>query len=139
MVLWRAELRVSWRAQWISLLAHGVLAMIILLIPWPLNYMPLWLLLLVLVVFGCIRSQRCINANQGEICLYPGWAISWQGTQWQLPKTPWMLHNGMMLILHDIASRRTLRLWIMADSMEGKQWRDLRRLLLNHMGENPRA
>ncbi|VDY38498.1 membrane protein [Salmonella enterica subsp. enterica serovar Daytona] len=69
MVLWQSDLRVSWRAQWISLLIHGLVAAVILLMPWPLSYTPLWMILLSLVVFDCVRSQRRINTCQGEIKL----------------------------------------------------------------------
>lgn len=64
MVLWQSDLRVSWRAQWISLLIHGLVAAVILLMPWPLSYTPLWMILLSLVVFDCVRSQRRINTCQ---------------------------------------------------------------------------
>lgn len=50
MVLWQSDLRISWRAQWFSLLLHGVVAALVLLVPWPLSYTPIWLLLLSLVV-----------------------------------------------------------------------------------------
>ncbi|WP_234013372.1 protein YgfX, partial [Cronobacter dublinensis] len=50
MVLWHSDLRVSWRSQWLSLLLHGAVAVIILLLPWPLRYLPVWMLLLSLVV-----------------------------------------------------------------------------------------
>ncbi len=66
MVLWQSDLRVSWRAQWLSLLIHGLVAAVILLMPWPLSYTPLWMVLLSLVVFDCVRSQRRINARQGN-------------------------------------------------------------------------
>ena len=77
MVLWQSDLRVSWRAQWLSLLIHGLVAAVILLMPWPLSYTPLWMVLLSLVVFDCVRSQRRINARQGE--------IGWQLTAWTKP------------------------------------------------------
>ena len=48
---------------------HGVVAALVLLMPWPLSYTPLWLILLSLVVFDCVRSQRRIHARQGEIKL----------------------------------------------------------------------
>ncbi len=66
MVLWQSDLRVSWRAQWLSLLIHGLVAAVILLMPWSLSYTPLWMVLLSLVVFDCVRSQRRINARQGN-------------------------------------------------------------------------
>ncbi|MCS6068384.1 protein YgfX [Klebsiella variicola subsp. variicola] len=40
MVLWQSDLRISWRAQWFSLLLHGVVAALVLLVPWPLSYTP---------------------------------------------------------------------------------------------------
>jgi toxin CptA len=55
-VLWQSDLRISWRAQWFSLLMHGVVAALVLLMPWPLSYTPLWLILLSLVVFDCVPA-----------------------------------------------------------------------------------
>lgn len=66
MVLWQSDLRISWRAQWFSLLMHGVVAALVLVLPRPLSYTPLWLILLSLVVFDCVRSQRRIHARQGK-------------------------------------------------------------------------
>jgi toxin CptA len=50
-----------------SLLLHGLVAAFVLLMPWPLSYTPLWLLLLSFVVFDSVRSQRRINARQGRL------------------------------------------------------------------------
>ena len=99
MVLWQSDLRVSWRAQWLSLLIHGLVAAVILLIPWPLSYTPLWMVLLSLVVFDCVRSQRRINARQGEIRLLMDGRLRWQGQEWSIVKAPWMIKSGMMLRL----------------------------------------
>lgn len=79
MVLWQSDLRVSWRSQWMSLLLHGLVAAMVLLVPWPLSYTPLWLLLLSFVVFDSVRSQRRINARQGEIKLLMDSRLRWQG------------------------------------------------------------
>ncbi|MEL0356410.1 protein YgfX, partial [Klebsiella pneumoniae] len=78
MVLWQSDLRISWRAQWFSLLLHGVVAALVLLVPWPLSYTPIWLLLLSLVVFDCVRSQRRIHARRGEIKLLTDSRLRWQ-------------------------------------------------------------
>lgn len=129
MVLWQSDLRVSWRAQWISLLLHGVVAAFILMMPWPLSYTPLWLLLLSLVVFDCVRSQRRINAGHGEIKLLTGARLRWQSAEWDLLGKPWMLNSGMMLRLRRIDNRKKMHLWISADSMDTGEWRDLRRML----------
>ena len=117
MVLWQSDLRVSWRAQWLSLLIHGLVAAVILLMPWPLSYTPLWMVLLSLVVFDCVRSQRRINARQGEIRLLMD------------VKAPWMIKSGMMLRLRSDGGKRQ-HLWLAADSMDEAEWRDLRRILL---------
>ena len=129
MVLWQSDLRVSWRAQWISLLLHGVVAALILLMPWPLSYMPLWLLLLSLVVFDCVRSQRRINASHGEIKLLTDARLRWQELDWTLLGTPWVLNSGMMLRLRQTGSSKKIHLWIAADSMDPGEWRDLRRTI----------
>ena len=84
MVLWQSDLRVSWRSQWMSLLLHGLVAAFVLLMPWPLSYTPLWLLLLSFVVFDSVRSQRRINARQGEIKLLMDSRLRWQGKEWDI-------------------------------------------------------
>ncbi|WP_342323667.1 protein YgfX [Kosakonia sp. BYX6] len=130
MVLWQSELRVSWRAQWLSLLLHGLVAALVLLMPWPLSYTPLWLLLLSLVVFDCVRSQRRINACHGEIKLLMDSRLRWQGVEWDIVGTPWMVRSGMMLRLRREEDGRRQHLWLAADSMDAQEWRDLRRMIL---------
>lgn len=130
MVLWQSDLRVSWRAQWLSLLIHGLVAAVILLMPWPLSYTPLWMVLLSLVVFDCVRSQRRINARQGEIRLLMDGRLRWQGKEWSIVKAPWMIKSGMMLRLRSDSGKRQ-HLWLAADSMDEAEWRDLRRICCN--------
>lgn len=129
MVLWQADLRVSWRAQWLSLALHGVLILIILFLPWPLNYMPLWLLLLFFVLLGFVRSQRRINGLHGEIQLLEDGSVVWLGLFWRLAQRPWMQRSVVLLVLHGSHEQRRTRLWVHADSMEDQQWRDFRRVL----------
>ncbi|WP_333853868.1 protein YgfX [Leclercia sp.] len=129
MVLWQSDLRVSWRSQWMSLLLHGLVAACILLMPWPLSYTPLWLILLSLVVFDSVRSQRRINSRQGEIKLFMDSRLHWQGSEWEIVGTPWMLNAGMMLRLRKATGQRCQHLWLAADSMDEGEWRDLRRML----------
>ena len=130
MVLWQSDLRVSWRAQWFSLMLHGIVAAIILLLPWPLSYMPLWLILLSLVVFDCVRSQRRIHSLQGEVNLTIDYRLRWQGIEWELTAAPWMLQSGMLLRLRHPDTHRSQHLWLAADSMDAGEWRDLRRILM---------
>ena len=77
-----------------SLLLHGVVAALVLLMPWPLSYTPIWLLLLSLVVFDCVRSQRRIHACQGEIKLLIDSRLRWQKTEWDIVGTPWVISSG---------------------------------------------
>jgi toxin CptA len=130
-VLWQSDLRISWRSQWFSLLLHGIVAAIVLLMPWPLSYTPLWLLLLSLVVFDSVRSQRRIHACQGEIKLMTDSRLRWQKAEWEIVGMPWVINSGMLLRLRHPQTRRSQHLWVAADSMDAKEWRDLRRLVLN--------
>lgn len=133
MVLWQSDLRVSWRSQWMSLLLHGLVAAFVLLMPWPLSYTPLWLLLLSFVVFDSVRSQRRIHARQGEIKLLMDSRLRWQGKEWEILGMPWMIASGMMLRLRIVDSGRRQHLWLAADSMDSAEWRDLRRMLLQQL------
>ncbi|EHM49107.1 hypothetical protein GYRE_02407 [Yokenella regensburgei ATCC 49455] len=98
--------------------------------PWPLSYTPLWLLLLSLVVFDCVRSQRRINARQGEIKLLIDSRLRWQNQEWDILGTPWILSGGMLLRIRRVGHRRKHHLWLAADSMEAGEWRDLRRIIM---------
>ncbi|VDZ98132.1 putative inner membrane protein [Salmonella enterica subsp. enterica] len=90
---------------------------------------PLWMILLSLVVFDCVRSQRRINTCQGEIKLLMDGRLRWQGQDWTLLRPPWLLKSGMVLRLR-AESGRHQHLWLAADSMEEAEWRELRRILL---------
>lgn len=105
------------------------MAAFVLLVPWPLSYTPLWLLLLSLVVFDCVRSQRRINACQGEIKLLMDSRLRWQGVEWEIVGTPWMLNIGMIVRLRRSEEGRRQHLWLAADSMDAQEWRDLRRMI----------
>ncbi|EJF29002.1 MULTISPECIES: protein YgfX [Enterobacteriaceae] len=130
MVLWQSDLRVSWRAQWMSLLLHGLVALFVLLMPWPMSYTLVWMLLLSLVVFDSVRSQRRIHARQGEIKLLTDFRLRWQGRDWDIVGNPWMIDSGAMLRLRCAGKHRCQHLWLAADSMDIGEWRDLRRLLM---------
>lgn len=129
MVLWQCDLRVSWQAQWLSLLVHGIVATAILLLPWPLSYMPVWLLLIAFVVFDCVRSQRRIHARQGELALLDDDRLRWQGKVWELSGRPLPLPGGMLLRLKCPETRKRQLLWLAADCLREEEWRNLRRLL----------
>jgi toxin CptA len=81
---WRCDVRVSWRTQLLLLVTHGTLVLLILLAPWPENYSIYWLILLTLVVFESIRSQKQIAKVQGELNFLAENRISWQHQEWEL-------------------------------------------------------
>lgn len=80
--------------------------------------------------FDSVRSQRRINARQGEIKLLMDSRLRWQGKEWDILGMPWMLNSGMMLRLRNVDGGRCQHLWLAADSMDASEWRDLRRMLL---------
>jgi len=146
--LWQCDLRVSWHSQLISLGIHGAVMLTILLAPWPAGYWPVWMTMLLLVIFECIRSQRRITSRHGEISLLDNQRIIWQQEEWVIRKAVWMLKNGMLLslqrekrkggLLQAIRSSRQ-KLWLSADSMSQEEWRRLRQLVLNgQVDENVR-
>lgn len=53
----------------------------------PLSYTPLWMILLSLVVFDCVRSQRRINTC-GEDQATHGRALTLAGQDWTLLRPP---------------------------------------------------
>ncbi|MEX3175560.1 protein YgfX, partial [Serratia quinivorans] len=86
MVQGRCDVRISWRTQLFSLLTHGVLILLILISPWPAGYGPIWLVLLTLVVFECIRSQKRIASRQGELLLLENQRLGRHGPEGELLK-----------------------------------------------------
>lgn len=134
MALWRCDLRVSWRMQLFSLIAHGLLLLLILLAPWPEGYAVLWLSLVTLVVFDFIRSQRNIKSRQGELVLQDNERLEWQQQHWQIVRRPWMLKNGILLSLRQSGGKKQQRLWLASDNMDKNEWRHLRQLLLESKG-----
>jgi len=106
-----------------------MIALFVLLMPWPMSYTLIWMLLLSLVVFDSVRSQRRIHACQGEMKLLTDYHLRWQNQEWEIVGAPWMLRSGMMLRLRRVGRKRCQHLWLSADSMDVGEWRDLRRLM----------
>lgn len=130
MAQWRCDVRVSWRTQLFSLLAHGALILLILISPWPEGYSPIWLGLLTLVVFECIRSQKRIAARQGELRWLAERRVEWHGQEWLMLKKPWMSGFGILLTLQQANGKKRHRLWLASDCLSKAEWRHLRQLLL---------
>lgn len=129
MALWRSELRVSWQAQWLSLLLHGVVVVALLLAPWPARLTVVWMLLLTLVVFECLRSQRRIRSREGDIALLDDGQLQWRQTYWRIGGRPWMTQWAILLTLRSATGERE-KLWLLRDSMNEAEWRQLRQQLL---------
>ena len=120
--------------------------LMIVLAPWPAGYWPVWMTLLVLVLFECIRSQRRITARTGEVVLTDDYHLLWRGHEWQIKQPVWMISHGALLSLRReklkgglaqaIRSRRQ-RLWLASDSMSQEEWRHLRQILLNAHPRSP--
>ncbi|MFC0226337.1 protein YgfX [Serratia aquatilis] len=125
MAQWRCDIRVSWRTQLYSLLTHGALILLILISPWPEGYGPIWLLLLILVVFECIRSQKRIASRQGQLRLLGERRIEWQEQEWLMVKKPWMLKFGILLSLQQVNGKKRSRLWLASDALSQQEWRSL--------------
>lgn len=139
MALWQCDLRVSWRSQLFSLAVHGVLILLILLLPWPPGDWVIWLSLLLIMVSQAIRSQRRIGARSGEIALLAQDRLLWHKQEWRIKQPAWMIDSGILLsITREQKSRgwrRALRrnrqkLWLASDSMSEAEWRHLRQILL---------
>lgn len=130
MVLWRTDLRASWRAQWISLAFHSLVMLALLLCPWPANMTLLWLTLLILIILSVVCSQRRIRGAEGELVLSEKGLIDWHGQRYLLARKPFMIQSGMLLVMMPVTGGAHRRLWVAADSMDNGQWRDLRRLIL---------
>lgn len=120
--------------------------LMILLAPWPAGYWPVWMTLLLLVLFECIRSQRRITARTGEVVLTDEYRLLWRGHEWQIKQPVWMISHGALLSLRReklkgglaqaMRSRRQ-RLWLASDSMSQEEWRHLRQILLNSHPRSP--
>lgn len=131
MVLWQSDLHVSWRAQWVSLLAHGAVILLLLLAPWPPNYTVVWIVLLTLVVLESVRSQRRIRRREGPIALLTARRLRWRQREWTISGRPLNIGQAMLLTLKDAKGQRE-RLWLMRDCTDEASWRQLRQHLLNN-------
>lgn len=121
--------------------------LVILLAPWPAGYWPVWMSLLLVVIFECIRSQRRITSRHGEISLLDSNRLIWQQQEWAVKKPVWMINSGVLLSLQREKRKGGLRqamrssrqkLWLASDSMSQEEWRRLRQLLLNAQPEKER-
>ncbi|MDN4628287.1 MULTISPECIES: protein YgfX [Erwinia] len=129
MALWRSDLRVSWQAQWMSLSLHGVVVIALLLAPWPASLTVVWMLLLTLVVLECVRSQRRIRSREGDIALLADHQLQWRQKHWRICGRPWMTRRAILLALRSAKGERE-KLWLLRDSMNESEWRQLRQQLL---------
>ncbi len=130
MALWQSDLRVSWYAQLISLLLHGAVILLLLLAPWPADYTVVWIALLTLVIFECVRSQRRIGHREGRVVWLDASRWRWRKQSWFMVRRPWLLPQGALVTLRNAQGQRE-RLWLMRDSMDEADWRALRQQIIH--------
>lgn len=112
-----------------SLSLHGVVVIALLLAPWPASLTVVWMLLLTLVVLECVRSQRRIRSREGDIALLADRQLQWRQKHWRICGRPWMTRRAILLALRSAKGERE-KLWLLRDSMNESEWRQLRQQLL---------
>ncbi len=99
------------------------------IICWPQGYGVLWLVLCPVMVYDGIRSQKNIALCQGQITLKEGNLLLWQNQEWCIVRQPWMIRQGVLLLLGQIESNTRRSFWLASDSMTEHEWRHLCQLL----------
>ncbi|CAQ83301.1 MULTISPECIES: protein YgfX [Photorhabdus] len=135
MVLWKCDLRVSWHTQLISTCAHGVIALIVLLAPWPADdaiFCIFWLPLVLLIIASWGRSQKNIRKSQGILVLLNDNKLQWKKHEWQIIRQPWLCRYGLLITAQSFYNQKKIRLWIASDSMSQDEWRNINQLLLQY-------
>lgn len=126
MELQNYSLNVSWRTQLLAGIFYTSVILVILLVPWPVQDWPIWLMLVLLIALEAILSQRNINHTKGELTISALKRLAfWQGQKWSFSRTPFMLQFGILLSLKSETSGNIQRLWIAADSLSKEEWRSL--------------
>ncbi|WP_127958974.1 protein YgfX [Serratia microhaemolytica] len=131
MAPWRCDVRVSWHTQLFSLMIHGLLILLVLILPWPEGYSPLWLMLLVLLVFECTVSQKKIAFSRGEFWLCNDQYVKWHDEEWTMRSKPWISRFGILFSLQQVGGKHRCRLWLASDALHKEEWRHLNQLLRN--------
>lgn len=129
MALWRTDLRVSWLARRCSLLLHSLVALALVLAPWPAELAAVQILPLALTVFEYVRSQRRIRSRKGDIALLAERRLRWRQKSWRVCGRPWVTQRAILLALITARGEREA-LWLLRDSMDEAEWRQLRRQLM---------
>lgn len=104
----------------------------VLVLPWPTNFWPVWLILLTLGTIACIRSQRRIARTKGQLTLLKSGMIYWQDQKWMIRRVPLMLSFGIFLSLKSMKNGKNQHLWLAIDSMTSAEWRCIRYVLSQH-------
>jgi len=113
-------------------LLHGVVVLLLLLIPWSGSATLIWMLLLILVVMESVRAQRRILSRVGPIDVSNTGQVNWRQQRWFLAAKPWQSRWMILLSLRSMHGQRE-KLWLFSDSMEQAEWRALRQHLLMQM------
>ncbi len=131
-------LRISWRAQWFSLLLHGVVAATVLLVPWPAELYPD---LAAAAVAGGLRLRAQPAAGSMPVAgdkLLTDSVFAGKTPNGNPPGTPWVINSGMLRLRHVDAGADSM---LAGGGQRGRagEWRDHRRLVLQKpAGSKPR-
>lgn len=128
----QCNLNISWRTQLISGIFYAALIVAILLIPWPEQDWPVWLILVALIALESILAQRRINKTKGQLTLLDKHSVHWAEQKWTITRSPFVLSFGIFLSLKSESSGKKKLLWIAIDSLSKEQWRNLRYELLQN-------
>lgn len=134
----KCNLNVSWKTQLISGIFYAALIIAILLIPWPEQDWPTWLILVLLVGLESILTQTRISKTKGPLMLLDKRSLHWDEQKWTMRRSPFILSFGILLFLCSDETGKKKLLWIAADSLNKEQWRSLRYVLSQNEGDDMR-
>lgn len=100
-----------------------------LVLPWPTRFWPVWLILLIFGTIACIRSQSRIARTKGQLTLLKSGTVYWQDQKWIIRRVPLLLSFGIFLSLKSMKNGKNQHLWLAIDSMAPDEWRCIRNAL----------
>lgn len=132
MILWKSHLTVSWFTQLFSTGAYVAFEIVLLLYPWPVDFIYIWVPLLLLLIASWYFTQKNISKIKGDLVLLNGNRIQWKLHEWQLTKRPWISRFGARITLVSILNKKQITLWVAFDSMAENEWRNFSQLLMQY-------
>lgn len=126
----QCKLQVSSFTTLFSLTVYTLLVLLTLLASWPEGFIPFYLIIVILLVFECISSQKKINSYKGSIIFRTDNRLHWRGQDWIVIKKPWTFSRyGLLLMLEQENINIRKHLWLAYDNMTEPEWRQLRQFI----------